>query len=420
MKDVVEESVDAPAGIEPPRSLAVRIGEIIASFGKLGLTSFGGPVAHIGYYRAEFVEKRRWLDDHAFADLVALCQFLPGPASSQIVFALGMQRAGVLGALVASTFFILPSALVMIAFAYGVTAIGDLAKAGWLHGLKLAAVAVVAQAVWNMGRKLCPDRPRVTLCVCAAAALLTFPGALVQLGIIMVGAMLGWLLYRSEIDSNAPLAKAGQATRHLTAGTALLIFFVLLIALPVMVAATESGPLTVFESFYRSGSLVFGGGHVVLPLLREGVVGNNWVTDDQFLAGYGAAQAVPGPLFTFSAYLGTVMKSGPGGWINGVWCLFALFLPGWLLIGGTLPFWHRLRSSHWAQAALRGANAAVVGILLAALYDPVFTGGVRSAPDVAAAVVAFCALQLWKAPSWLIVLVMAGVGQWLLPLLTHN
>lgn len=387
--------------------------EVVRAFFKLGCISFGGPVAHLGYLREEFVNKRRWLDDDAYGDLVALCQFLPGPASSQVVFALGMHRAGWLGGLLASLFFTLPSAVLMILFGYGVAAAGSLQHAGWLHGLKLAAVAVVAQAVWGMGRNLCPDRSRLTLAVTAAALLLVFPGAPLQVGVILGGGVSGWFLYRNNLPHAGPREPAGWK-HHLVAGACLALFFLLLALLPLLAATIGSRDLMVFDSFYRAGSLVFGGGHVILPLLRAEVVPPGWIADESFLAGYGAAQALPGPLFTFAGFLGTVIDSGPGAWWGGLWCLFAIFLPSWLLIAGALPFWHLLRSKAWTQAALRGANAAVVGVLLAALYNPVWTEGVSSAPDAAFAVVAFGLLQWWKVPPWLVVLLAAAAGQWLL------
>ena len=401
------------APVELHRATPGRLAEVAGAFLKLGCLSFGGPIAHLGYLRAELVEKRKWVDDAHYGDLVALCQFLPGPASSQVVFALGMQRAGLLGALVASVCFTLPSALLMIGFAYGVAAFADLRGAGWLHGLKLAAVAVVAQAVWGMGKKLCTDRARVSLCLGSAAVLLALPGAVSQIGVIACGGLAGWWLYRRTVATAPPPAPERGRARHLVAGGALVAFVALLVALPALAAATGSRPIAVFDSFYRSGSLVFGGGHVVLPLLRAEVVPRGWLTDDQFLAGYGAAQALPGPLFAFSAYLGAAMQ--PGGWRNGLWALLAIFLPAWLLIGGALPFWHRLRSKRWAQAALAGANASVVGVLLAALYSPVITEGVRGSRDVGAALVAFGLLERWKAPPWLVVIGMAATGQWLLP-----
>lgn len=393
--------------------MSSSLGEICIAFLKLGLISFGGPIAHLGYLREEFVGKRRWLTDDAYADLVALCQFLPGPASSQVVFALGMMRAGIVGALAASVCFMLPSVLLMIGFAYGVAKVGDLQGAGWLHGLKLAAVVVVAQAVWSMGRNLCTDRTRLTICILAALVILAAPGALVQVGVIAAGGVLGWMIYR-----NAPAPKLGEPPQtirgHVPAFLALVTFGALLVFLPPLAASTGNKNLALFDSFYRSGALVFGGGHVVLPLLRAEVVPRGWITDDAFLAGYGAAQAVPGPLFTFSAYLGTVIRGGPNAWVGGLLCLLAIFLPAWLLIGGALPFWHQLRAKAWVQAGLKGANAAVVGALLSALYTPVFTEGVTSARDMAAVLACFAALQFWKIPAWAVVIALAAAGQWLL------
>ncbi len=380
--------------------------EVAAIFLRLGCFSFGGPIAHLGYFRAELIERRRWTSDAHFADLVALCQFLPGPASSQLVFALGRHRAGLLGGLLASLAFTLPSALLMIAFAYGVASL-DLTQAGWLHGLKVAAVAVVAQAVWGMGTRLCPDRTRQAMAVLAAAALLVSPGSLMQLAVIALGGLAGLWLYRSRSE---PTGHTDHDVRG--AIVALSVFAVLLVILPALVATTPSRELALFDAFYRSGSLVFGGGHVVLPLLHAEVVPTGWLTEAQFLAGYGAAQAVPGPLFTFAAYLGTAMD--PTSWARGLWTLFAIFLPAWLLIGGALPFWDRLRAKVWAQGAMSGANAAVVGVLLAALYDPVFTTAINGPRDLAAALVALLLLLDGRAPTWLVVALCAAAGEWLL------
>ncbi|HYF51287.1 MAG TPA: chromate efflux transporter [Planctomycetota bacterium] len=390
-----------------------RLLETGAAFLKLGSLSFGGPIAHLGYFRTEFVTQRKWLTDDAYADLVALCQFLPGPASSQVVFALGMLRAGLLGALLATVCFVLPSAILMIAFAYGITHIGGIENAGWVHGLKLAAVAVVAQAVIGMGRNLCPDRPRIILCLLAAAVVLLVPGALIQLAVLTSGGVLGWILFRSSPLPSRPTETSDRRS-HLAAGAALILFVTLLVALPPLAAAYDWRPLKVFDSFYRAGSLVFGGGHVILPLLRAEVVPPGWISDDQFLAGYGAAQAIPGPLFTFSGYLGAVIFAGPKAWLGGVLGLCAIFLPACLLIGGALPFWHSLRARPWAQAALKGANASVVGILLAALYQPVMTESISNVRDVVAAIAAFALLQFAKAPPLIVVLLMAAAGQWLL------
>jgi len=401
----------------PPMEKFGKLNEVFKAFLKLGLISFGGPVAHLSYFREEFVHSRKWLDDAAFGDLIALCQFLPGPASSQVVFALGMRRAGIAGAFTASFCFTIPSAILMILFAYGVGAFGDLRHAGWLHGLKLAAVAVVAQAVWGMGRNLCPDLRRKIMALGAAAFVLFFPGSFSQIAAIAIGAMIGWWIYRDAVQVNGTPGKPGSPgiRAHVTAAACLCVFFTLLIALPVLAATVRVETLSVFDSFYRAGSLVFGGGHVVLPLLRAEVVPRGWVSDDTFLAGYGAVQAVPGPLFTFSAYLGTVMHPGPWAWVRGLMCLFAIFLPAWLLVGGALPFWEELRKRNWMQAALRGGNAAVVGVLLAALYNPVIITGVRNAQDAALALVAFSLLEYRKTPPWLVVIFAAAAGQFLLP-----
>lgn len=387
-----------------------RLAEIFGAFLKLGLFSFGGPVAHLSFFREEFVRRRRWLEDAAYGDLVALCQFLPGPASSQVAFALGLQRGGLAGGLVASFGFTAPSAALMIWFGYGVTALGPLSHAGWLHGLKLAAVAVVAQAVWGMGRSLCPDRARLSIALAAAAVLLLQPVAMAQVGVLAGGALLGWQLYRKELGAGQRLANTPWRN-HLPAAMVLVVFLMLLVSLPALAAVTGRKSIAVFDGFYRAGALVFGGGHVVLPLLRAEVVPKGWVSDDVFLAGYGAAQALPGPLFTFAAYLGTVMAPGTGAWRLGLWCLLAIFLPAWLLIGGALPFWNQLRTRTWAQAALRGANAAVVGVLLAALYNPVWTQGIQAPRDAAAAVIAFGLLQWWKVPPWIVVVTMAAAGE---------
>ncbi|MEO6992282.1 MAG: chromate efflux transporter [Lacunisphaera sp.] len=392
-----------------------RLTEIAAAFLKLGLISFGGPVAHLGYLRTEFVIRRHWLDDEAYADLVALCQFLPGPASSQTVFGLGLQRAGLPGALIASICFTLPSALLMIAFAYGVGLIGDLQKAGWLHGLRLAAVAVVAQAVWGMGKRLCPDLPRFTIAVAAAVLVLFFSNSLGQVGAIAAGTVAGWIIYGRQEKSSAPTpAPTALAKSHFWAALCLISYAGLLIASPAIAARSAIKGVHLFDSFYRAGALVFGGGHVVLPLLRAEVVPPGWISTDAFLAGYGAAQAVPGPLFTFAAYLGTMIHGSPHAWLGGFGCLLAIFLPAWLLVGGALPFWHLLLRKTWAQGAMRGANAAVVGILLAALCHPLWQEAVSSVRDVALVVAAFLCLEIWRKPAWLVVVLAAAAGQWLL------
>ena len=370
---------------------------------RLGLTSFGGPVAHLGYYRAEYVERRKWLDEHAFADIVALCQFLPGPASSQVGMSIGILRAGLKGAFAAWFGFTLPSAVAMILFGYGVTRFGDLSGAAWLHGLKIVAVAVVAQAVWGMARSLCPDRERVSVAVGAAILALAVPSAMGQVGAIAAGGLIGWGLLPNGVTvlTGAPLAVYLPRRWSIAA---IILFFALLIGLPLIAAALPLQPLRLFDSFYRSGALVFGGGHVVLPLLQAEVVPPGWVSNDAFLAGYGAAQAVPGPLFTFAAYLGTVMGPAPNGWIGGLICLAAIFLPSFLLLIGALPFWDGLRRRPSVQSALRGVNAAVVGLLLAALYNPVWTSAIHARADFAIGIVAFLLLALWAVPPWLVVI----------------
>jgi chromate transporter len=382
---------------------------VLLIFLRLGLTSFGGPVAHLGYFRAELVERRKWLDETAYGDIVALCQFLPGPASSQTGIALGLLRAGLPGACAAWLGFTMPSAVALILFAYGVAALGNLGDAAWLHGLKLVAVAVVAQAVWGMARALCPDRERATLAVAAAVLTLAVPSAIGQIGAIVIGGLIGWWFFaQAPAPPSHPLP---IAVGKITAIAALTAFFALLIGLPIVAGATGNHVLQLIDSFYRSGSLVFGGGHVVLPLLQAEVVPPGWISNDAFLAGYGAAQAVPGPLFTFSAYLGAMMGPPPSGWIGGFICLAAIFLPSFLLVIGVLPFWDSLRRRPTAQAALRGVNAAVVGLLLAALYDPVWTSAIFAPRDFLLALAAFALLAFWKMPPWLVVVLGALSAQ---------
>ena len=380
---------------------------IFLTFLKLGCTSFGGPIAHIGYFRNEFVQERKWLDDNAYTDLVALCNFLPGPASSQIGIALGTLKAGVPGGFAAWLGFTMPSALALLLFAYGFTVFGLSADAGWIHGLKIVAVAVVAQAVWGMGKTLCPDRLRATLAIAATLIVFAWPSEQGQILAIVLGALVG-LRYLPAVTLHRP-----ENTRFMVskaaAVTAWVLFFGLLFALPALAHLTGSQVLATFDSFYRTGSLVFGGGHVVLPLLRNEVVLPGWVDDNVFLAGYGAAQAVPGPLFTFAAYLGSVLSVTPNGFLGGLLCLIAIFLPAFLLIIGALPFWDALRQKTHVQSALRGVSAAVVGLLLAALYDPVWTSSIKSTSDMALALVAFGLLVFWKW-SPLQVVVFAAIG----------
>jgi chromate transporter len=382
--------------------------EVLLVFLKLGVSCFGGPIAHIGYFREEFVVRRRWLDEQAYVDLVALCQFLPGPASSQVGFSIGLMRAGYRGALAAWTGFTLPSAIVLVLFAFGTSALSGPAGTGLLHGLKLVAVAIVAQAVWGMARTLCPDRARASIAVVTALIILFSTSSVAQLGGILLGGTAGLWLCRGA----QPIA-AGNIVMPVSrrAGlVALTVFFVLLVGLPILQSFGISPGIGLFEAFYRSGALVFGGGHVVLPLLREAFVAPGWVSDDAFLAGYGAAQAVPGPLFTFAAYLGAVVSPSPHGVAGAALGLCGIFLPGILILLGTLPFWDSFRKRAGAQAMMRGVNAAVVGLLGAALYNPVWTSSVKTPGDFGIALVGFVLLTVWRVPPLLVVVVGAIGG----------
>ena len=381
--------------------------QVFLAFLKLGLTSFGGPVAHLGYFRNEFVERRRVMQDAAYADLVSLCQFLPGPASSQIGIGIGITQAGLRGGIAAWAGFTLPSAIALILFAYGIAALDEsVVQTGWLHGLKVAAVAVVAQAILGMSKMLCPDWPRRSVALFAALLTLAMPGIHGQMTAIGCGMILGlcFLNYESSDDHTPQLFTLSKKTSVISLG----LFFALLLSLPIL-AQQGSQALALVDSFYRSGALVFGGGHVVLPLLKAEVVNPGWINQDMFLAGYGAAQAVPGPLFTFAAYLGAAMNTTPNGWFGGLLCLLAIFLPSFLLVTGILPFWEDLRKNPRIRKALVGVNAAVVGLLLSAFYDPVWTSGILSVSDFVLALLAFGLLVYWKTPPWIVVAV-TGVG----------
>ena len=382
--------------------------EVLSVFLRLGLTSFGGPIAHLGYFRDEFVVRRKWLDEKSYADLVALCQFLPGPASSQVGIAIGLSARRLRGCARGLGWIHLAIGYRARAVRLWLDAFGDALGSGWLHGLKVVAVAVVAQAVLGMMRSLAPDRERATLAVVAAVIVLAIPSAWGQVGAIVLGGVMGVTLLKSSAPADhvsLPL-KVSRST-----GTVLLaVFFALLIGLPLLAAMVPNQSLKLFEAFYRAGSLVFGGGHVVLPLLQASVVPPGWVTNDAFLAGYGAAQAVPGPLFTFAAYLGAVMGPQPNGWAGAALCLVAVFLPSFLLVVGALPFWDDLRRRPAAQSVLLGVNAAVVGLLLAALYNPVWTAGITSGADFALAIAAFLLLFMWRTPPWLVVFLSAVGG----------
>jgi chromate transporter len=381
---------------------------VLGVYTRLGLSCFGGPIAHIGYFRDEFVVRRHWLDEQSYADLVALCQFLPGPASSQVGFSIGLMRAGYLGGLAAWTGFTLPSAIALLLFAFGANALSGTVATGLLHGLKLVAVAIVAQAVWGMARTLAADRERASIAAGCALIILFSASSLAQIAAIVVGGVSGLWFCRA-----APATSAGRLTVPVSRSVglvALVAFFVLLGGLPILRALAPSNGIALVEAFYRSGALVFGGGHVVLPLLREAFVTPGWVSDDVFLAGYGAAQSVPGPLFSFAAYLGAVVEASPHGVAGAMLGLAAIFLPGMLILVGTLPFWETLRNRSDAQAMMRGINAAVVGLLGAALYDPVWTSSVRSPSDLGIALVGFVLLTVWRTPPLAVVVVSALGG----------
>ncbi|MDB5080257.1 MAG: chromate transporter, chromate ion transporter family [Chloroflexi bacterium] len=404
-----------PAKTATPTSAGGTFFEVLAVFTRLGLTSFGGPVAHLGYFREEIVSRRRWVSDQTYADLVGLCQFLPGPASSKVGISLGISRAGLWGGLAAWLGFTLPSAVILILFAYSLITFGgngNLAQSGWLHGLQVVAVAVVAQAVWGMARNFSNQRVTATITILAAVATLLWPAGLCQVLVMLAAGLLGWRL----LGAGPKLAtKPENEELHLPIPRSLAIiclalFGLLLVGLPLLRQAFPGQPLAILDSFYRSGALVFGGGHVVLPLLQAEVVPPGWITNEQFLAGYGAAQAVPGPLFTFSAYLGAISNTAPNGWAGGLLALVSIFLPAFLLVIGTLPFWNMLRSRQAFQAALTGVNAAVVGLLLAALYHPAWTSAIRSPVDLALGLGAFGLLAVWKWPPWLVVVLSAASG----------
>lgn len=406
--------MDAPAKTptdSPAQPTGDSVWGVFLIFLRLGLTSFGGPIAHLGYFREEFVNRRRWLTERAYADLVALCQFLPGPASSQVGMALGLSRRGYLGALAAWAGFTLPSAVALILLALGITRYADTIPPGLLHGLKVVAVAVVAQAVWGMAKSLCDTALKRVLMALAACAALLMPTAGGQIGVIAGAALVGLLLFRAaatEAHDPLPISVSRRA-----GALWLGLFGGLLLGLPLLAAVWPGDVIAQTSAFFRSGALVFGGGHVVLPLLQASVVPNGMVSDATFLAGYGAAQAVPGPLLSFAAFLGASMQSGPSGWLGGLLCLSAIFAPSFLLVAGALPFWEGLRRDARTRAALTGVNAAVVGLLLAALYDPVWKSAILTWRDFCLGLVAFAALVRWKLPPWLVVIGCGLIG-WLL------
>jgi chromate transporter len=382
--------------------------QVLGAFLKLGLISFGGPTAHIGYFREEFVVRRRWLDDATYADLVGLCQFLPGPASSQVGFSIGLIRAGYPGAVAAWIGFTLPSAIALLLFAQGAHALDGRTGLGLLHGLRLVAVAIVAQALWGMGRSLCPDRQRASIALIAASIVLFSASSAAQIAAILLGGLAGlWLCRTAAFPTAAPVA---VPVSQCVGWISLAMFFLILIGLPLLRGFQLLPGAALFEAFYRSGALVFGGGHVVLPILRDALVAPGWVSDDSFLAGYGAAQAVPGPLFTFAAYLGAVVRPASRGIAGAGLALIGIFLPGMLILMGTLPFWGTVRSGARARAAMRGVNAAVVGLLAAALYSPLWTGSVNTLGDFAVALIGVVLLSVWSTPPLCVVIVGALGG----------
>ena len=388
--------------------MVARVGEIFLIFLRLGLSSFGGPIAHLSYFHHEFVSRRKWFDEQSYADLVALCQFLPGPASSQVGIAIGLSRGGAIGAIAAWIGFTLPSALILTIFALGISTFGSNIGSGWLHGLKIVAVSIVAQALCGMASKLCVGRERASIAILSAIFASVLPFAFGQVGVIIAGGFVGWFFLKDA--SQLPHTPIKAHISHRTAAIILSCFVGLLVVLPIMARLTDIQSLKLFDSFFRAGSLVFGGGHVVLPLLKSEVVNSGWVTGDAFMAGYGAAQAIPGPLFTFTAYLGAISKIPPSGPIGAGICLITAFLPSFFLVFGTLPFWEQIRKYQSMRSAMQGINAAVVGLLLAAFYNPVWTSAIFSAKDFSLALFAFLLLIFWKMPSWSVVVLSAAIG----------
>lgn len=381
---------------------------IFLIFLRLGLTSFGGPVAHLGYFRDEFIVRRRWMSEAQYADLLALCHFLPGPSSSQVGMGLGISQAGYAGAFAAWLGFTMPSALLLILIAFGVSNHHELIPASALHGLAIVAVAVIAQAVWGMTRSLCPDKPHLTLMVAVTCYLLVFPSIWGQVVVMLLAALIGMVLFKPKANTQDKPLTVPIKGRH--GAIWLVIFFTLLWLLPLLASTFASQSMLLVDAFYRAGSLVFGGGHVVLPLLEAETVQSGWVSEEVFLAGYGATQAMPGPLFTFAAFLGASINSTAGAFITGMLCLVAIFLPSFLLIVGVMPFWEKLRHHYLIQAALMGVNAAVVGLLFAALYSHAWTNAIYTPKHAALALMAFAALTVWKLPPWLVVIAGSAIA----------
>ncbi|MHB1677424.1 MAG: chromate efflux transporter [Sulfuriferula sp.] len=402
--NAVSDEMKTPAAGTIPH---LQLLSIFLIFLRLGASSFGGPIAHLGYFRLEFVERRKWLDEHAYADLVSLCQFLPGPASSQVGMAIGLTRGGIPGAMAAWLGFTLPSALIMVLFGLSLSAVDAHLGGGWLRGLKIVAVAVVAQALWGMGKTLSSDRLRATVTVCAAIGATILPTASGQIGMIVAGGLFGWACLRNSVT--LPHSLIPITTSRTTGLILLAVFFVLLFVPLIGAGISNNYIIRLFDNFYRAGALVFGGGHVVLPLLQAQVVPAGWVSNNVFLAGYGAAQAVPGPLFSFAAFLGAVSTQTPAGWLGASIALIAIFMPAFLLVVGILPFWERLRRFEAMRRAMLGIDAAVVGLLLAAFYNPIWTSAIHSAVDFCLAALAFLVLVFWKVPPWLVVVLAASI-----------
>jgi chromate transporter len=392
--------------MNPKNQTIKSLWEILVISTRLGLTSFGGPIAHLGYFHEEYIRRRKWMDEKSYADLVALCQFLPGPASSQVGIGIGVLRAGILGGIVSFLGFTLPSVLALILFAVVLQGL-NISDTGWLHGLKIVAVAVVAHAILGMAQKLTPDLKRKAIALFALVGTLLWQTAFTQIGVILIAGFLGFLLYKNQKDDRDSPMSFPVSRRF--AVICLTLFFGLLIVLPILSEVTSIHWIAMFDSFYRSGSLVFGGGHVVLPLLEREFVPTGLLSEEAFLAGYGATQAVPGPLFTFAAFIGAAIN----GWQGGLLATFAIFLPAFLLILGTLPFWNSLRGNPTIKGALQGMNAAVVGILIAAFYQPIWTSSILEPIDFAFAAILFSMLVYWKLPPWTIV-VTGAIGGWLL------
>lgn len=374
--------------------------EISSIFLKLGLICFGGPIAHLGFFHHEFVEKRRWVDEKTYMDLVSLCQTLPGPASSQVAISIGIKEQGLLGGIVAITGFILPSITIMILAAYGLNLFAHQLNAPWLHGLKIAVVAVIAQAILNMGKRFCRDVPRITITIIATAIAIYFTNFIGQIGVIVMGAIFGKLFLRLPRTQGNPVHISQKILSLRSALVSWALFFFILIFMPIVNILLNNPLISLFNVFYRTGAIVFGGGHVVLPLLQSQIVAPGWLNNNIFLAGYGIAQAVPGPLFSFAGFLGTVINPNSTSWLRGLFCTIAIYLPSFLILLGILPLWEKYRHHLIFQTVLAGISAAVGGLLVAAFYNPVWTTTILSISDIIIAFIAFMLLEFLHWPQW--------------------